>query len=158
MVGNFPESASIILAEISCSVNASNNFNSALPLNSLSDKLEILEIDKWNHTLIPSAIRIVGAVILAPITEELFFRGIFLHKLVGWKLNKHLAIFIQSCIFVSFHAFAYQNNLASNIGIVQTFVDATLFGYAKYQTKSIYTPIAMHMTGNLIATLERFIL
>lgn len=117
----------------------------------------ILEIDKWNHPVLSSIIRITGAVILAPIAEELLFRGIFLNVLEKWKLNKHIAIIIQAVLFVLLHNFAYQNTVSSNIGVIQSFFDACLFAYARYQTKSIYTPIAMHMTGNLIATIERFI-
>jgi len=37
---------------------------------------------------------------------------------------------------------------------VQAFIDACLFAYARRHTGSIYTPIAMHMTGNTIAVIE----
>lgn len=121
-------------------------------------QLGILEVDKWNHSLFASIIRISGAVILAPIAEELIFRGLLLSKLMNKKISVHFAILLQACVFVLLHNFAYQNTLSSNIGIAQGFIDATLFGYARQYTKSLYTPIAMHMTGNLIATLERFIL
>ena len=117
----------------------------------------LLEVAKWNHTLVSSIIRIMGAVVLAPIAEELIFRGILLSKL-NRKFNKHLAIFLQAVFFVVLHNFTYQNTTSSNIGIVQTFVDASLFGYARFYTRSIYTSMTMHISGNLIATLERFIL
>lgn len=120
-------------------------------------KLGILEIDKWNHPFGPSIIRIFGAVILAPVAEELIFRGLILNRLHKKLCNIHFAIFVQACIFVLLHNFTYQNTLSSNIGIVQGLVDATLFGYARHYTKSIYTPITMHFTGNFIATLERFL-
>jgi membrane protease YdiL (CAAX protease family) len=119
--------------------------------------LGFLEIDKWNHLLFPSIIRIFGAVILAPIAEEFIFRGLILSKLIKKNIRIHLAILIQACFFVLLHNFTYQNTMSSNIGIVQGLIDASLFGYARYNTKSIYTPITMHITGNLIATLERFI-
>lgn len=122
------------------------------------NKFGFLEIDKWNHPLFPSIIRIFGAVILAPIAEELIFRGLILNKLLKNKLDIHPAIIIQACIFVLLHNFTYQNTLSSNIGVVQSLIDALLFGYARFYTKSIYTPITMHFTGNLIATLERFVL
>lgn len=118
----------------------------------------ILEIDKWNHSFFPSTIRIFGAIVLAPIAEELIFRGLILSKLINKNFNVHLAVFIQSIIFVLLHNFTYQNSLSSNIGIAQSLIDASLFGYARLYTKSIYTPIVMHMTGNFIATIERFIL
>lgn len=120
-------------------------------------KFGILEIDPWNHPLISSLIRIIGTVVLAPVAEEIIFRGLILNVLVKRNLNRHLAIFLQACFFVLLHNFAYQNTLTSNIGIVQTFIDASLYGYARFYTQSLYTPIGMHMTGNIIATVERFI-
>lgn len=117
-----------------------------------------LETDPWKHPFLPSVIRILGAVILAPIVEELIFRGLFLRMLLKRKLNLHLAIFIQAGVFVLLHNFTWQNTLSSNIGIIQSLTDAVLFGYAKQHTKSIYTPVAMHISGNFIATVERFIL
>jgi membrane protease YdiL (CAAX protease family) len=129
----------------------------ALLVELLLYKLNILEIDKWNHALLPSIVRITGAVILAPVAEELIFRGLILYRLTQLKISRHLAVFMQAVLFVLLHNFAYENTVQSNISVVQTLLDATLFAYAKYNTKSLYTPIAMHMTGNLIATLERFI-
>jgi membrane protease YdiL (CAAX protease family) len=116
----------------------------------------LLEITPWRHPLFPSIIRIAGAVILAPIAEEFIFRGLLLSMLTKRKINLHVAIIIQAVVFVLLHNFTYQNSLSSNIGIVQSLADAMLFGYAKQYTKSIATPIAMHITGNAFATLERF--
>jgi membrane protease YdiL (CAAX protease family) len=116
----------------------------------------LLEIDKWHHpSLMVSVIRITGAVLLAPVVEEMIFRGLILNILVR-KLGLHPAIFAQAVIFVLLHSFTYENTSSANIGIAQGFVDATLYGYARYNTRSLYTPIAMHITGNLFATVERF--
>jgi membrane protease YdiL (CAAX protease family) len=117
----------------------------------------LVSTNPWNHELLISIIRILGAVILAPIAEELVFRGLLLSKL-NKKLNIHLAVLIQAIGFVLSHSFAYENTLESNVGICQVFVDACFYGYARHYTKSIYTPMAMHIGGNLMATLERFIL
>ncbi len=118
----------------------------------------LLETSKWKHGLLPSVIRIAGMVVLAPVAEELLFRGIFLNKLLHWKLNKHVSVFVQSILFVVLHSFAYENTLSSNIGIAQSFIDATIYAYARFSTQSIYTPMAMHATGNLTATLEMLFL
>lgn len=120
--------------------------------------LHILEVSKWNHSFSPSIILIFGAVIFAPIAEELLFRGLILNILLKKKLNIHLAIFIQAVFFVLLHNFTYENTLSSNIGIAQSLLDAMLFGYARIYTKSIFTPITMHISGNAIAIIERFIL
>jgi membrane protease YdiL (CAAX protease family) len=121
-------------------------------------KTGLLEVTHWHHDLPSSIIRILGIVILAPVSEELLFRGLFIHKLTQWKLNKHWAILIQALVFVLLHSFTYENTLSSNIGIIQSFLDACIFGYARFNTQSIYTSIAMHATGNLIAVLEQFII
>lgn len=118
----------------------------------------LLESNPWQHNAINTLIRIAGMVVLAPIAEELLFRGIFLNKLMQWRLNKHAAVAVQSIVFVAVHSFAYQNTLSSKIGIAQSLIDATLYAYARFSTQSIYTPIIMHSTGNLIATVEQFIL
>jgi len=119
--------------------------------------INILEITKWNHSFYPSIILILGAVILAPIAEELLFRGFILNALIKKRMSIHWAILIQACFFVLLHNFSYDNNLTSNIGKAQSLVDAILFGYARVYTRSIFTPITMHISGNLIATIERFI-
>lgn len=121
-------------------------------------KSGLLMTDPWNHPLIPSIIRITGAVILAPVAEELFFRGLLLFRLQQLNIRRPLAIIIQAVLFVISHHFAYENTVESNIAVAQTFADATLYACARYHTKSLLTPITMHMTGNIIATLERFIL
>ena len=121
------------------------------------DKTGNLEIDKWHHAPLPSVILITGAVILGPIVEELLFRARILDLMIKWFKNLHLANFVQACIFVLLHHFTYLNTKSSYIDIVQSLGDAILYGYARIYTQSIYTSTTMHITGNLIATLERFI-
>ncbi|MBB6272466.1 membrane protease YdiL (CAAX protease family) [Pedobacter cryoconitis] len=116
-----------------------------------------LEIAKWDHKLLPSIILITGAVILGPLVEELLFRARIFDLMIRWFKNLHLANFVQACIFVLLHHFTYLNTKSSYIDIVQSLGDAILFGYARIYTRSIYTSTTMHMTGNLIATIERFI-
>ena len=124
----------------------------------LLNNFNLLEVSHWNHTFFPSIILIVGAVIIAPIAEELMFRGLILNVLRKKKINLHVSIVIQTIIFVALHNFTYQNTMSSNIGIVQSFADGMLFAYARIYTKSLLTPITMHIFGNAIAILERFIL
>ena len=129
----------------------------ALIIEFLLDAWGILEVSKWEHSLTPSIILVFGAVVLAPIAEELLFRGLILNVLIKRIGNKHVAILVQALLFVLLHNFTYENTLSSNIGIVQSSIDAVLFAYARQYTRSIYTPITMHMSGNALAILERFI-
>ncbi|RYY69537.1 MAG: CPBP family intramembrane metalloprotease [Chitinophagaceae bacterium] len=116
----------------------------------------LLDISPWRHPLIPSVIRIIGAVILAPVAEEFIFRGLLFNKLNNTKPGLHAAVFLQAFVFVMLHHFTYTYSLQSNLAMLQTLADAVLYGYARHYSRSIFTPIAMHMTGNAIATLERF--
>lgn len=118
----------------------------------------LLDVPPWRHALVPSLVRIAGMVALAPIVEELLFRGIALNWLRDRLPSFHLAAAVQAVAFVALHNFTYSGTLMGTIGIVQTFVDACLFAYARRHTGSLLTPIAMHATGNLIATAEMFLL
>jgi len=128
-----------------------------IALEVLFYQLGILEIAPWKNGFFASVIRITGAVILAPIAEEIMFRGVLLHVLHKKISNLHIAIFLQAVLFVLLHNFAYENTVATNIGIVQALVDASLFGYARHYTKSLYTPMLMHALGNFVAVFERII-
>ncbi len=121
-------------------------------------QIGLLEFKNYEFDVRTSVLKIIGMVLIAPIAEELLYRGLFLTKLIKLKINKHAAIFIIALLFVIVHSFVFENTMASKIGIIQIFVDATLFGYARLTTKSILTPIVMHILGNLIATFEMYFL
>lgn len=117
---------------------------------------DLLEVGKWDDQLFPSILKILGIVVLAPIAEELVFRGLIMFKLRQFKVGRHAAVFIQAVIFLLLHSISFDNSFSSNIAVIQIFGDSVLYAYAKQHTKSLYTPIAMHATGNLIAVLEQF--
>jgi len=113
-----------------------------------------LEVGNFKHTGFAAALLIVGMLLLAPVSEELIFRGLFLNFLTRKLNNFHLAAVLQAVAFVAAHNFAYEGTFASNVGVAQSFVDACLFAYARRQTGSIFGPIAMHITGNGVAVIE----
>lgn len=119
-------------------------------------QLGLLKVGQWSNTLIPSIIKITGMLILAPIAEELLFRGLILHVLRKWSVQKHLAIALQALLFTAIHSGITNYDTIGIIGKLQLFTDASLFAYAMYSTRSILTPILMHATGNLVAVLELF--
>jgi len=102
----------------------------------------------------PLALVSVG-VIAAPVLEELLFRGMFLNLLLRWVKNPHLAVAIQAVVFVAFHNLSYPITFAVGVGMAQRYIDACLFAYARRHTDSIFVPLAMHMTGNLISVVEQ---
>lgn len=113
-----------------------------------------LSLGTFKHTGFAAAIYIVGMILLAPVGEELIFRGLFLNFLTRKLSNAHLAVVAQALVFVAVHNFAWKGDFESNVGVAQTFVDACLFAYARRHTGSIFVPIAMHITGNGIAVAE----
>jgi len=116
-----------------------------------------LELGTFKHTGLEAGIFIVGMILLAPVAEELIFRGLFLNFLTRKLNNVHLAVVIQAVVFVALHNFAWKGDFVSNVGVAQSLVDACLFAYARRNTGSIFVPIAMHMTGNTIAVIEMLI-
>lgn len=116
-----------------------------------------LELGGFKHTGFQAALRIVGMILLAPVAEELLFRGMFLSWLTKKLSNPHIAVAVQAAVFVALHNFTYSGTFSGGVAIVQSFVDACLFAYARRNTGSIFVPIAMHMTGNTIAVVEMLI-
>lgn len=89
----------------------------------------ILDLGGFKHEGLSAAIRIIGMIALAPICEELLFRGLLLNWLVRKLSSFHVAAIAQAAAFVALHNFAYEGSLQSVIGIVQSLFDAMLFAY-----------------------------
>lgn len=87
---------------------------------------------------------IIGISVMAPITEELLFRGI-----VQGELRKAMpetaAIIIQAILFAAYHIQPVQASYALIPGI--------LLGVAYAWSRSIWVPIAMHMLFNALGSL-----
>jgi membrane protease YdiL (CAAX protease family) len=93
------------------------------------------------------AIRIVGILVLAPLGEELLFRGV-IFKLLATK-STALAILITATLFAGSH-FQY-----SWLGMVLVFIDGLYYGFARAWSGSTLLTIAMHCAGNGVAVYQR---
>jgi membrane protease YdiL (CAAX protease family) len=93
------------------------------------------------------AIRIVGILVLAPLGEELLFRGV-IFKLLATK-STALAILITAALFAGSH-FQY-----SWLGMVLVFMDGLYYGLARAWSGSTLLTIAMHCAGNGVAVYQR---
>jgi membrane protease YdiL (CAAX protease family) len=99
----------------------------------------------WRDYALPIVIlRIVAIGILGPISEELVFRGGFYSRLAT-RLGAAGAILGTAAIFTVMH-YGY-----SWTSLAFVFADGLIFGYARYKTRSVYTPMAMHVIGNLFS-------
>lgn len=90
---------------------------------------------------IPIWILIVESCVLAPIFEELLYRGILLNGMLN-KYNPKKAIFYSAIIFGIAHL-----NIPQGIN---AFFLALLLGMVYYYTKSLYICMFMHFTNNLL--------
>ncbi|QHM70083.1 CPBP family intramembrane glutamic endopeptidase [Mixta intestinalis] len=90
-----------------------------------------------------------SAVLLAPIFEEILFRGFLLQAFLLWApRSRFAAILLTSLLFAAMH---------TQYILWQTIVVLTLFSillcYARLRAGGLRLPIALHMLNNLIALL-----
>ncbi len=86
---------------------------------------------------------VMGITVLAPITEELLFRGIVQGELRR-VMSEPLAIILQALIFAAYHMQPVQSSYAILPGL--------LLGIAYAWSRSIWVPIVMHMVFNFFGS------
>ena len=112
--------------------------------SSLIEQKLLLTSETTAYPLLYNIIQVIAIVILAPVIEEILFRGIFLHRW-GTKWSVRTAVITSSIIFGCLH---FDILWASIFGLIMCLV------YLK--TKSLAVPIAMHFLNNLIAVAISF--
>lgn len=85
-------------------------------------------------------------IVLAPLIEELIFRGYLFTAWRPTKLGLWGTVILTSLIFTSIHAEQY-----SGLLLLYLFVFSVILGLAREKTGSIWTPIALHVLNNSIA-------
>ena len=87
----------------------------------------------------------VAVGILAPLAEEIVFRGAILRTLLGMvnKKNHWVAIMISAALFGAVHGNAAQ--------LVNALLMGLLLGWMYYRTKSLVPGILMHWVNNTMA-------
>jgi membrane protease YdiL (CAAX protease family) len=91
---------------------------------------------------------IILVIVLAPIIEELLFRGMILKKLDN-HINTKLAILIQAMLFSATHFNMFQ--------LVPTFLLGIFLGVCYLKFDNIIAPIIIHMVFNSFAVIIMFI-
>jgi membrane protease YdiL (CAAX protease family) len=92
----------------------------------------------------PTWLILLTVGIVAPIAEELLFRGLIFH-MFNRHLNIKVALIIQGLLFGAFHMNLVQGVYASVLGIV--------LGLAYLLTGSLWIPILLHIVNNSVALL-----
>lgn len=93
------------------------------------------------------------AVVLAPILEELLYRGLLFRTL--YSRNKNMAHVISAFLFGFSHIYSglFSGDITQIIHIIPYMSMGFAFSYAYEKRKNICVPIIMHMLNNLISTL-----
>ncbi len=94
-----------------------------------------------------TSIMIVG--LLAPLCEELFFRGCLQRLLSTSGMNVHYAIWISAFIFSVAHM--------QMAGLVPRMLLGAFFGYMLYWSGSVWTAVAAHALNNVLATVSSWL-
>ena len=106
--------------------------------------LYVLKIPQADMSGINYDFRLVAAmIIVAPIAEEIFFRG-FLYTALRKEMNCILSILISAALFMAMH------QVWGIVGIenLNHFFGGIVFAFAYEKTKSIYAPMILHFLGN----------
>lgn len=85
--------------------------------------------------------------LIAPIAEEMLFRGVIINELRYRKFTMQSTLVISSLLFTLAHGYL---DILYNISI---FVLGIILGKQRYQTQSLYVPIMIHIAKNVFALL-----
>lgn len=105
----------------------------------------MLNLDEVQLSFLVYVLFFINICILAPIYEEMLFRGILLRRFtLRWSPQK--SIIISSLIFGVIHL--------NPINVVFAFALGCVLGYAYLKTKNIVIPMLLHSFNNFLAYLQ----
>ena len=94
-----------------------------------------------------AALFLFNTIILAPVTEEVLFRGFLLPSWSRSRLGPIGAVAATSAIFAAMHI---QYDIC---GMIAVGLAGCLYGWLRLRSRSLLPPILAHCIGNAIATL-----
>ncbi len=95
-------------------------------------------------TAVSSALLLAAVVIAAPLAEEILFRGFILAGFRSDTLSDGAAVSLSALLWAANH---FQYDLFE---MILVFLQGVIMGFAKIKTESVYTPLAMHASVNLL--------
>jgi CAAX protease family protein len=94
-------------------------------------------------------IRTVALILIAPLSEELVFRGMLYHLVSTTALKEAGAVVLTAVVFAALH---YQYSSKELLFIL---ADGLFYGVVRYSTGSTALTIGLHMLGNSYAAYQR---
>lgn len=93
----------------------------------------------------------IAVAAVAPVTEELIFRGFLISGLRPTRLGASGAVLVSSLAWAAIHG---QYDF---YGVATIFALGVLLGTARVRTGSVAVPIALHSLSNIISTIETIV-
>lgn len=109
----------------------------------------VIDITAQTEGTIGTIVILITLVVLAPLGEELLFRGMLLSRLVR-SMAVWVAVVAQAVIFGTFHVLGDPTAIAAVPGLILV---AGVIGYAAIRTGDLSLPIFLHAGVNLTAAL-----
>lgn len=100
---------------------------------------------------------VILAVVIAPLAEEILFRGLLQGALVRLLRSRWIAIVITAAIFSVLHLVIRENVAAGESSLAQVETIPSLFllglalGYSYEKTRSLYRPMVIHLAFNALS-------
>ncbi|NQU10754.1 CPBP family intramembrane metalloprotease [bacterium] len=119
-----------------------------LLMNSLGRPIvpEIM-VEVYRSSVVPSLLWL-ALVVVAPVCEELFWRGFLFIRVWRSRVGATGAILVTALCWAAIHV------QYDWVGIVSVFGGGLLLGWARVRTGSVYPAILLHGLMNLLATIE----
>ncbi|WP_085828976.1 CPBP family intramembrane glutamic endopeptidase [Clostridium massiliodielmoense] len=110
---------------------------------SLAEKMMSEKLIENSGTIYDTVYEFILVVILAPIVEELIFRGVILNRLkMRWGVGP--AIILSSIFFAVLHM---------NLAVIGAFLFGVMMCVVYMKTKNIFITMSIHCVNNLICSL-----
>lgn len=109
----------------------------------------MLDVKTVSGSTFAFTLMIFAMCFVAPVTEELIFRGWLYERLVQTKLGTVGTILISSALFSAIH---FQYEYASTFTFI--FVFGCLLGFARHRSANLAVPILMHFVFNVGALIN----
>jgi len=108
----------------------------------------MLDVKSQTHSIYDIFMLVLGICIVAPIVEEVIFRGLAYARFATSRIGVTGAIIVTSLFFAIIHV---QYDFIV-LAILSPF--AFLLGYVRYKTGNLIYCIALHMQLNILSTIE----
>jgi membrane protease YdiL (CAAX protease family) len=104
----------------------------------------------------PEGFELAAPLLVAPLFEELAFRGAMLRIIRARGYRRDIAVVVNALAFAALHVPGWFFRLGFSVMIAKSFVGVALFGlaagYLAWATPSLWGPIVLHFANNAWST------